>query len=339
MKRAFTLIELLVVIAIIAILAAMLMPALERARRSARTSACANNVHNLGLAIQMFRGDNNNVWIPGGANWFATQQCQMIGLVMESYLKDWKVMLCPNLDTPYRRVPRLIAGGAWNCVVPPNSGNNRVDAWPAEFAYFYDESNVKDDSPATRVIAADGGPMHTQWGPEPGNHPDGSNALFVDNAVQWCPRARASTRWTLTNAQCVMINNIFGIRPTYPAYYGPTVGTFVQYGNVPNPRLNEDQWNDQDDIYWWDNASGAWQGEWITSRGAVEPTGGGLPGPQEKDCMLGGGAIYVSNDAASVWWDAWRGPYRYGSVPGNPYSGLEGWEWGVEVAYEGQVYR
>ena len=50
----FTLIELLVVIAIIAILAAMLMPALQQARESARSNNCKNNLHQLGLATNLY---------------------------------------------------------------------------------------------------------------------------------------------------------------------------------------------------------------------------------------------------------------------------------------------
>ena len=98
-KQGFTLIELLVVIAIIAILAALVLPALGRAKEKGRSTACLSNLHQIGVALQMYVQDSQNK-LPTMFDWStdpaANTNGPPINQVLFSYAGSSNVFRCPS---------------------------------------------------------------------------------------------------------------------------------------------------------------------------------------------------------------------------------------------------
>ena len=214
-SKGFALVGLLVVIGIMALLILVLLPALNKARESAKRATCGSNLRQIGLLWHMYADEHKGFFPDNGigfGNWTLLIP-DLHDIFTNQYKFNHRAFYCPDLNadeyggdpdylwnnprtdttphTYYMGYAMYMPQGtlatsntmAWNNALgnnlPPLLKNS--DKRAAEIPLMFDETNLY--GPPYMSMITYGYSTHYGKGPKP----DGGNALFGDGHVVWRP--------------------------------------------------------------------------------------------------------------------------------------------------------
>ena len=198
-RSGFTLIELLVVIAIIGILAAMLLPALNKARQTAKKASCLNNVKQITLACIMYANDNDEC-LPFGVTFPGDNGAFITDTATNPYVQDiigpqianipghiTQVFKCPNAQ-----ILPAANGGDW--LLKPDACDYRYNCYSASHDPNQFNMPSKGSAPGRRLSNVANPSAAILWAdmvwhdwPSSCLPHAGINCGYVDGHAEWVP--------------------------------------------------------------------------------------------------------------------------------------------------------
>jgi prepilin-type N-terminal cleavage/methylation domain-containing protein/prepilin-type processing-associated H-X9-DG protein len=170
----FSLIELLCVVTIIAVLASLVLPAVQQARKRAQSVACAANLRQIGVAVNLYITDHDNTYPcietdPSlGKLYPEDVQAQPMLATLQPYGVTESTLKCPSdvADPNANYFAKKGTSYEWRPVL---DGESKVNP------QIFGRRGARRVSPARIRQVIDYSPVHN----------DRQNALYGDGHVRW----------------------------------------------------------------------------------------------------------------------------------------------------------
>lgn len=231
-EEGFTLIELLVVIAIIGILASMLLPALQIAKKTAKSAVCVGNLKQGGLALSNYANDYSG-FAPiryDGAKLYTQYQYWSEALQRLGYAGNGEVFHCPSY-LPYNlSYSRSETYGAFDVIYTTSgkkyygvlTADNFYGSYPLhKLATPETQQLIGDSAVPANSVDPSGGIVHQVWSmtgrfnnrPDLGHiharHFNGANLLFGDMHVNNVPANNIRSAKNVVKSSCFDQNGVY----------------------------------------------------------------------------------------------------------------------------------
>ncbi len=231
LRPGFTLIELLVVIAILTLIMAFLLPALHAAREAARRIQCANNLKQLGLAINVYESNLGvlppSSFLKGRNNSIDWMSLHSVNVRLLMFLEQTPLFGAANFETSDRAANSTVIGSTLSVFVCPS------DIYPQQ---------VTNEQGLTTAPTSYGwcmGDLYVFGGLHslPGWAAFGPNlcrslSAFTDGTSQTMLASEVLSRQNL-RSNCGWLSNLLGTSPSrLPTRIGDSSGTFTMAGHT-----------------------------------------------------------------------------------------------------------
>ncbi len=210
-RHGFTLVELLVVVAIIALLLSILLPAMNRARETARKVVCLSNLKQFGLAYAAYQSENHQ-WLPACFENNAPQPSLWWAQRLEIYFNvevprgnfgysvsppqaPPAILTCPSFESFLGKPVDDTTIAAWSHLFylqnPDWTGGQPADPSVPAIQRFHRAGAFKRPADAILNFCMTGAKYTTdQFGGHYTSHESGRPSLFVDSHADTLDKSR-----------------------------------------------------------------------------------------------------------------------------------------------------